>query len=213
LQCGCVPDCRVLPGFGIGTGAGNSLLHRVAAESWQLANMVAPLVKKPAGPKGKAKSQTFIIDCSKPVEDKIMDISSFEKFLLDKVKVDGKTGAFESVYCFAGCCAHARIQPDRMMGDGGEAAQQKRRQQQRRRQQWQQQERKRMPRHPPWAAVSVQDAGSGARLSAEAALLGDAPGFCSMGDSSPCRSQREEEQTAAQGRQHSAAFSKPAAYS
>ena len=56
--------------------------------------MVAP-TKKPAAPagKGKKKSQTFVIDCTKPVEDKIMDISSFEKFLLDKIKVNGKTGA------------------------------------------------------------------------------------------------------------------------
>ncbi|GIL66544.1 hypothetical protein Vafri_20039 [Volvox africanus] len=50
-------------------------------------------VKKPAA-KGAAKKKAlvFTIDCSKPVEDKIMDISSFEKFLLDKIKVDGKAG-------------------------------------------------------------------------------------------------------------------------
>merc|ERR1711990_54744 len=42
--------------------------------------------------KGKKKALTFVVDCSKPVEDKIMDISSFEKFLQDKIKVDGKTG-------------------------------------------------------------------------------------------------------------------------
>ena len=42
--------------------------------------------------KGKKKAQTFVIDCTKPVEDKIMDIASFEKFLLDRIKVDGKTG-------------------------------------------------------------------------------------------------------------------------
>ena len=58
--------------------------------------MVAPTKKPsaaPAGGKGKKKSQTFVIDCTKPVEDKIMDIASFEKFLLDKIKVNGKTGA------------------------------------------------------------------------------------------------------------------------
>ncbi|KAG2494436.1 hypothetical protein HYH03_007488 [Edaphochlamys debaryana] len=50
-------------------------------------------VKKPAA-KGAAKKKAlvFTIDCAKPVEDKIMDISSFEKFLADKIKVDGKTG-------------------------------------------------------------------------------------------------------------------------
>eukprot|EP00897_Mesotaenium_endlicherianum_P008830 jgi/Mesen1/7976/ME000424S07145 len=55
---------------------------------------MAPLVKKApaAGSKGKKKAITFTIDCSKPVEDKIMEIASFEKFLQDKVKVDGKAG-------------------------------------------------------------------------------------------------------------------------
>ncbi|ERN19469.1 hypothetical protein AMTRI_Chr09g22230 [Amborella trichopoda] len=43
-------------------------------------------------PKGKKKTSTFVIDCAKPVEDKIMDIASFEKFLQDRIKVGGKTG-------------------------------------------------------------------------------------------------------------------------
>ena len=63
----------------------------VHAEPGSIATMVV-VARKPAGPKGKKKAQTFVIDCSKPVEDKIMDIASFEKFLLDKIKVDGKTG-------------------------------------------------------------------------------------------------------------------------
>lgn len=46
-----------------------------------------------AGPKGKKKGVTFTIDCSKPVEDKIMDIASLEKFLLERIKVGGKAGA------------------------------------------------------------------------------------------------------------------------
>ena len=33
------------------------------------------------GPKGKKKIDIFIMDCSKLVEDKIMDIASLEKFL------------------------------------------------------------------------------------------------------------------------------------
>ena len=58
--------------------------------------------KKPAaGPlKGKKKSATFVIDCSKPVEDKIMKIGEFEKFLVDKIKVDNKTGTFLSYVSF-----------------------------------------------------------------------------------------------------------------
>ncbi|VFQ78605.1 unnamed protein product [Cuscuta campestris] len=42
---------------------------------------------------GKKKGVTFVIDCSKPVEDKIMDIASLEKFLQERIKVGGKAGA------------------------------------------------------------------------------------------------------------------------
>ncbi|CDP17195.1 unnamed protein product [Coffea canephora] len=42
---------------------------------------------------GKKKGSTFVIDCSKPVEDKIMDISSLEKYLQERIKVGGKAGA------------------------------------------------------------------------------------------------------------------------
>lgn len=45
-----------------------------------------------AGTKGKKKVQVFTIDCAKPVEDKIMEIASFEKFLQDRIKVDDKAG-------------------------------------------------------------------------------------------------------------------------
>merc|ERR1711988_1306687 len=34
----------------------------------------------------------FTVDCSQPVDDGIMDAASFEKFLLDRIKVGGKTG-------------------------------------------------------------------------------------------------------------------------
>ena len=54
------------------------------------------VTKKPAGAPvkgGKKKASAFVIDCSKPVEDKIMEIGAFEKFLVDKIKVDNKPGA------------------------------------------------------------------------------------------------------------------------
>merc|ERR1711865_723695 len=50
-------------------------------------------VMAPQKTKAKKKSHTFTVDCAKPVEDKIMDIASFEKFLLDRIKVNGKAGA------------------------------------------------------------------------------------------------------------------------
>ena len=46
-----------------------------------------------AGAKGKKKGASFVIDCGKPVEDKIMDIASLEKFLQERIKVGGKAGA------------------------------------------------------------------------------------------------------------------------
>ncbi|XP_073314544.1 large ribosomal subunit protein eL22z-like isoform X2 [Primulina huaijiensis] len=42
---------------------------------------------------GKKKGTSYVIDCSKPVEDKIMEIASLEKFLQERIKVGGKTGA------------------------------------------------------------------------------------------------------------------------
>ncbi|KAH6772523.1 Ribosomal L22e protein family [Perilla frutescens var. hirtella] len=42
---------------------------------------------------GKKKATTFVIDCAKPVEDKIMEIASLEKFLQERIKVSGKPGA------------------------------------------------------------------------------------------------------------------------
>ncbi|XP_059659562.1 large ribosomal subunit protein eL22y-like isoform X2 [Cornus florida] len=49
------------------------------------------------GAKGKKKGVTFVIDCAKPVEDKIMDIASLEKFLQERIKVSGKAGALGDV--------------------------------------------------------------------------------------------------------------------
>ncbi|CAH1421097.1 unnamed protein product [Lactuca virosa] len=41
---------------------------------------------------GKKKSTNFVIYCGKPVEDKIMEIASLEKFLQERIKVGGKAG-------------------------------------------------------------------------------------------------------------------------
>ncbi|KIZ02664.1 60S ribosomal protein L22-2 [Monoraphidium neglectum] len=50
------------------------------------------IAKAAKGVAAKKKAQVFVIDCSKPVGDSIMEIASFEKFLADKIKVSGKTG-------------------------------------------------------------------------------------------------------------------------
>lgn len=33
-----------------------------------------------------------MIDCTQPVDDKVLDVAQFEKYLHDRIKIDGKTG-------------------------------------------------------------------------------------------------------------------------
>merc|ERR1712078_736791 len=35
----------------------------------------------------------FVIDCTQPVDDKVLDVAMFEKYLHDKIKIGGKTAA------------------------------------------------------------------------------------------------------------------------
>jgi large subunit ribosomal protein L22e len=42
--------------------------------------------------KAKKSSVKFVIDCTQPVDDKVLDVAQFEKYLNDKIKVNGKTG-------------------------------------------------------------------------------------------------------------------------
>ncbi|EJT73086.1 60S ribosomal protein L22 [Gaeumannomyces tritici R3-111a-1] len=55
---------------------------------------MAPPQTKKAGKAGKAGKTTkkFVINASQPVNDKIFDISAFEKFLNEKIKVEGRVG-------------------------------------------------------------------------------------------------------------------------
>ncbi len=47
--------------------------------------------------RGKKKAVAkFTIDCSQPVEDKVFDPAAFEKFLHDRIKVNGKAGELGS---------------------------------------------------------------------------------------------------------------------
>ncbi|KAG5298579.1 60S ribosomal protein L22 [Histoplasma ohiense] len=47
-------------------------------------------------PQSSRKSQKvtkkYVINCSQPANDKIFDVSAFEKFLHDRVKVEGRVG-------------------------------------------------------------------------------------------------------------------------
>ncbi|CAF0711646.1 unnamed protein product [Brachionus calyciflorus] len=52
-----------------------------------------PKVKKVQKSQKKKKlNLRFTIDCTHPVEDGILDMVSFERFLLERIKINGKTG-------------------------------------------------------------------------------------------------------------------------
>ncbi|CAF0734073.1 unnamed protein product [Adineta steineri] len=44
-----------------------------------------------SGAKKKNKALKYYIDCTHPVEDGIFDLAAFERFLLEKMKINGKT--------------------------------------------------------------------------------------------------------------------------
>jgi large subunit ribosomal protein L22e len=44
-------------------------------------------------PKAKKANVKFVIDCTQPVDDKVLDVAQFEKYLHDRIKLNGgKTG-------------------------------------------------------------------------------------------------------------------------
>ena len=51
---------------------------------------MAPQTKK--GSKKAATTLKFFIDCAQPVDDNIMDPKALEQFLIDRIKVDNRTG-------------------------------------------------------------------------------------------------------------------------
>mmetsp|Transcript_6660 Transcript_6660/g.8621 ORF Transcript_6660/g.8621 Transcript_6660/m.8621 type:complete len:120 (+) Transcript_6660:137-496(+) len=42
--------------------------------------------------KAKKSIVKFVIDCTQPVDDKVLDVAQFEKYLHDRIKINGKTG-------------------------------------------------------------------------------------------------------------------------
>ena len=58
---------------------------------------VAPKKGTKGPKKAKATTLKFTIDCSGPVEDSIMELKGFEKYLKDKIKVNGKTGNLQDI--------------------------------------------------------------------------------------------------------------------
>ena len=66
-----------------------------AAKTSSLAKTSTKVTKKPtqskAGAKKKQKVIKYYIDCTHPVEDGIFDLNAFERFLNEKMKINGKT--------------------------------------------------------------------------------------------------------------------------
>jgi len=52
---------------------------------------MAPTTKNQKGKPAKV-TQKYTINCTQPVSDKIFDLSAFEKFLHDKIKVENRVG-------------------------------------------------------------------------------------------------------------------------
>ncbi|KAK7792952.1 hypothetical protein R5R35_008089 [Gryllus longicercus] len=46
------------------------------------------------GQKKKKVTLKFTVDCTHPVEDNLMDVANFEKYLQERIKVSGKTNNF-----------------------------------------------------------------------------------------------------------------------
>lgn len=46
--------------------------------------------------KGKKNIVKFVIDCTQPVDDKVLDMGLFESYLQERIKISGKTGALAS---------------------------------------------------------------------------------------------------------------------
>ncbi|KAK3308980.1 60S ribosomal protein L22 [Achaetomium macrosporum] len=53
---------------------------------------MAPIAKKSGAKKGPKVTKKFVINASQPASDKIFDVSAFEKFLNEKIKVEGRVG-------------------------------------------------------------------------------------------------------------------------
>ncbi|XP_026285520.1 60S ribosomal protein L22 isoform X1 [Frankliniella occidentalis] len=52
------------------------------------------MVLKGKGQKKKKVSLKFTLDCTNPVEDNIMDVANFEKYLQERIKINGKLNNF-----------------------------------------------------------------------------------------------------------------------
>ena len=52
--------------------------------------MAKKILTKKSGKKEKKKTLKFVIDCALPLEDKVIVLSDFQKYLVGRIKVGGK---------------------------------------------------------------------------------------------------------------------------
>ncbi|KAI0824201.1 ribosomal L22e protein family-domain-containing protein [Trametes gibbosa] len=67
----------------------------VAVNIFNASRLIVPLpikMSKATSGKAAAAKHKFVIDYSRPANDGVFDGAAFEKFLHDRIKVDGKTG-------------------------------------------------------------------------------------------------------------------------
>merc|ERR1711990_1318571 len=72
------------------------LISRVSSRtySFRKKSKMAPTNKSK---KSKSKQLKFTIDCTAPVDDGIMEIASFNQYLKEHIKVEGKIGNLDKV--------------------------------------------------------------------------------------------------------------------
>lgn len=69
------------------------MIHDDKKISQPMALTLYTFLFSPRQVKGKKTTVKFVIDCTQPVDDKVLDVASFEKYLHDRIKIAGKTGA------------------------------------------------------------------------------------------------------------------------
>merc|ERR1712194_531202 len=62
------------------------------AHGENVAEMAIKGLKKKVLAKGKKQTLKFTVDCQQPADDNIIETKDLEKFLNNRIKVDGKTG-------------------------------------------------------------------------------------------------------------------------
>merc|ERR1711881_417019 len=72
------------------------LISRVSSRTYSF-RKISKMAPTNKSKKSKSKQLKFTIDCTAPVDDGIMEIASFNQYLKEHIKVDGKIGNMDKV--------------------------------------------------------------------------------------------------------------------